>query len=523
MLVRSLIVVLAVAIATFSCTSSDQTFISTLRIAVDTEPEVFDPGRARSLASTTTLRMIYEGLLRKGADGSLVPGVAERWEVSSDGIVYTFHLRNCKWSNGTPVTAQDFVNAWRRQLDPTFPAPNANQLYSITGAREARNGTGSLDAVGIKAIDDTTLVVTLESPSATFLELTTFHAFFPISRALDTERPSWHSEGWQSVVGNGPFALSGRSSVIKNSSYWDAPSVKLSGVEMIAVDETTALLLFEQGALDWIGSPLSTLPADALSALREKGALRIVPAAGTQFLRFNTNDQFLKEASARHALSYAIDRRAIVDHILQAGQQPATALVPASVSSVDKTMRHFFNDSAVELAKARLNSVAASAYFPTVIISYSNNERYHRLAQVLQQQWEESLGIAVKLRRLESKVLYDAVKTGDYQVAIGSWFADIDDPSNFLEVFESSNNGTNNTGWEDASYMKMLSEARATNDPSERTILLREAERVLMQAMPIAPINTFTFAYLQADTVRGVIFSPLGHLDFRHVSIEETR
>lgn len=523
MLIRQFLAAATVALAAFSCSTSEPAAQSTLRIGVETEPEVFDPGRARSLASTTTLRMVYEGLLTKGADGSLVPGVAERWEVSADGLVYTFHLRKCRWSDGSPVTAHDFVHAWRRQLDITFPAPNANQLYCIAGARAARNGTGTLDAVGIDAIDDKTLIVTLEAPSATFLELATFHAFFPVSRQLDTTKPSWHRDGWETVVGNGPFKLSGPSSVVKSDSYWDSATVKLNGIELISEDETTALMLFEQGELDWAGSPLSTLPADALPTLKGRGLLRIAPAAGTQFLRLNTTDSLLRDPSVRQALAYAIDRRAIVEHVLQAGQQPAMALVPPSVNAVDKGMRHFFSDAASELAKQRLESAPGWAMRPKLTISYSNIERYHRLAQVLQQQWQETLGIDVELRRMEAKVLYDSIKTGDYQVAIGSWFADIDDPSNFLEVFESADNGTNNTGWEDSSYMTMLAKARSTSDTAKRTVLLREAERVLMTAMPIVPINTFTFAYLQGEDVHGVVFSPLGHLDFKHATVGGTR
>lgn len=486
-----------------------------LRIAMDTPIEGYDPAKVRSLSSSTIMRMMYEGLVRKSPDGNLVPGIAYKWEISPDGKTYTFYLRKALWNNNDPVVAEDFVWAWKRQLNPKFPAPNAFQFYPIEGAKEAKTKEASLQKVQITALDEQTLQVQLKEPTAHFLESLTFHAFFPLPSYYCQDNPQWDTGPLQEIVVNGPFTTEEQGIFTKNNLYWDQEQVHIEKIQLYQEDSNTSVMLFESAGVDIAGSPLDTLPADALEPLKEQGLLRIAPAAGTQFLRFNTKDATFSDARVRRALAFALDRDSICDHILQAGQSPATSLVPPYISHTSPSAGSLFVDASRTAARSQLAATdAARAEF---VLTYpSGNERYHKLAQVLQQQWKQALGIHVKLERMESKVVYDRIAQGDYQMSIGSWFADIDDPINFLEVFENADNGTNNTGWESKRFQKILAKSRREQDLSKRALYLQEAEALLIEQMPICPINTFTFAYLMADNITGLYLSPLGFLDFKY-------
>jgi len=499
-----------------------------LRVAVEDPSRNFDPRTTRNLSATTVMRMLFEGLMRLDSNDHAVPALAKDVDISDDLLTYVFTLRDGSWSNGDPITAYDFEYSWKKVLDPHFPAPNAFQFYVISGAKAAKEGKLSPDDVGIAALNSNTLVVHLEVPTPNFLDLVAFHSFFPVNQRWDQQFPNWPEQGPVFFVGNGPFVYArahpDQLDMDKNPLYWDADAVKLDTVELVMVDENTSRQLFEQEELDWIGSPLSTLSQDAIPALRHTN-LKIAPSAGTQFFRFNTAVPPFDDVRIRKAFSYALNRQVIVDHILQAGQLPAMALVPPSLG-IARTA--FFNDNdreeALFLFQEALNSVGITRdAFPLITLTYTNNDRYHKIAQAVQQQWQHAFGIPIRLQQQESKVVYDLLRHGEYQVCIGSWFADTRDSKDFLEVFSRKNNGTNNTGWEDPQYLKLLQEASRESDSLKRDTLLYHAEKLLMDAMPIAPINYFSFAYLQKDYVHDVCVSELGFLDFKHAFVEKQR
>ncbi|MDP1834809.1 MAG: peptide ABC transporter substrate-binding protein [Chlamydiales bacterium] len=481
----------------------------TLRVGANDGPQSLDPRTGRALSDATILNMLYEGLMRLSPEGGIAPGMAETYEVSDDLRTYTFHLRDTQWSDGTPVTAADFIHSWASQLDPNFAAPNIFALYTIKNARAIKAGSLPPEQLGAKAIDSKTLVVELEEPTPYFLDLTAFYALFPTNQ----DNPQ---------VTNGPFLLdhyTPNSELVANKSpsYWNASEVKIDSVIIAIVDEHTALNMFESGALDWTGSPLSTIPPDAFATLAKADNLQVAPAAATHWLRFNVQRAPFNNVKLRRALAMAINRDELIQNVIQGRQVAAMSIVP---SSPRWESQELFQDNDLEasrklFAEALQELDLTVDQLPTITIMYGYSERHHKLAQALQQQWHQALGIWIDLEAMESKLFYDKLKRQDYFIANGSWFADFDDPINFLSVFESKVNGTNNTGWESGEFRELLRLSSLQADPAQRQDLLRKAERILIEDMPVAPIFFYSLNYLKRPKLEGVSVSPTGIQLFR--------
>lgn len=494
---------------------------SHISIAAADDPISLDPRLVRDLSSSTTMRMLYEGLLRKDPKGNLVSAIAESYTISPDNKTYTFHLRSSTWSDGTPLTAEDFESTWKSILSPAFPAPNAYQLYAIKGSKAAKEGKDSIESVGVKAIDSDTLVVELEHPMPYFIEMVACHFFFPVHSSLrDT------NEGQQplSVIGNGPFQLSDwkkRNEITfsKNPNYWDAQQIALEGISMQILDEHTALQLFKAGKLDWAGSPLSTMPQDAIATWKKQNQLEIAEGAGTYWFRLNTASKPFQNEKIRKAFALALNRQAIVDHVTQGNQFPATGIIPPSFKLPQSS---YFKDNDQAGAKALFEEALAETGqsrldFPQIYLSYTSNDRNHKIAQAVQQQWNTTLGINLVLDANESHMQLDKMKKGNYQISLGSWFADIQDPINFLEIFNSADNPTNQTAWQSSEYSTLLQQSSLETNEDKRRELLAQAEKILMQEMPVIPLFFASYNYVKKPGINNVYFSPLGYIDFKYV------
>lgn len=500
---------------------------SILRISTEAEPQTLDPRRARDLSTITVLHMLYEGLMRSQEDGDPAPALAESVVISPDQKTYTFKLRKSAWSNGQPVTAYDFEQSWKSLLHPQFPSPNAYQLYVIEGAQTAKEGLSSPDKIGVYAKDENTLIVQLEQPTPYFLHLLATPWYYPVHESLrhiEGESPSLNDS---QIVTNGPFKLEewkrhNELTAIPNRYYWDHQHVHLEKVALIVLDNPTALELFKQGEIDWTGSPLSTLSVDALASLKQEDLLEVKPAAGVYLFRINTERFPLNHPKMRKAFALALNRTDLVKHVLQGNQTPAMGVIPPSFIEG----KPFFQDNdllhAKQLFQEALEELNLSIEtFPSVTIYYASGERPHKIAQVAQQQWKQNLGVHVDLQSYESKVYYDHLKNRDYQLGIGSWFADIRDPLSFLEIFKSKENGTNNTQWEHSQYMALLDQSSQLTQAEERQRILKKAEQLLVQEMPIIPLFYSSYNYLKNQTVKDVYFSELGYLDFKNAYLKE--
>ncbi|CUI15935.1 putative periplasmic oligo/dipeptide-binding protein [Candidatus Protochlamydia naegleriophila] len=497
---------------------------SILHISCEVDPQTLDPRQARDLASTTVLQALYEGLTRSQPDGNPSLALAETVSLSPDQKTYTFKLRPSAWSNGEPVTAHDFEKSWKSVLSPQLPAPNAYQLYVIKGAQATKEGKGSLDEVGIYALDKQTLVVELEQPTPYFLNLTATHFFFPVHAS--TRQKKMGDQNPSLPVTNGPFQLQEWSRhnqlvLIPNAHYWDHSAVSLNKLVFIVLDNPTALQLFQNKELEWTGSPLSTIPTDALPTLKETNYLQISPAAGVHLFRINTAKAPLNNPKMRHAFALALNRNDLIEHVLQGNQQPALGLIPPLWLQTAP----FFQDGNRQLARQLFQEALAenqlnSQTIPPITLCYATGERSHKIAQVAQQQWKEVLGVKVQLQACESKVYFDRLKKQDYQIGIGSWYADFRDPISFLTVFQYKDNGTNNTQWENGRYIDLLNQSFVSTNPNQRELYLKKAEGVLIQEMPIIPLFFGSYNYLKHPQVKGVYFSELGYLDFKQAYLD---
>jgi oligopeptide transport system substrate-binding protein len=501
-----------------------------LRVNINSEPPALHPGLASDATSAGVLLQTFEGLTRIGKDGKPENAMAEEITTSEDLKTYTFKLRDAKWSNGDAVTAEDFVYAWKWALDPANQSAYAYQLYYVKNATKINAGEASVDELGVKAVDEKTLEVTLENATPYFLELTAFYTYFPVNHKVAAANPNWHTEAGADYVSNGPFKMtewSHQDKIVleKNESYWDADTVKLTKVEMFMInDPNTELSMFDNGELDRAGSPFGTLPTDALPQLKDSGDLIVKPIAGTYWYKFNTENGPLKNKNIRKALAYAINRKAIVENITQGGQIPAMAAVPPSMFPENET--GYFSDNDVAKAKEFLDAglkelgLKDVSELPAITLSYNTSEAHQKIAQAVQDMWKKELGVEVTLDNAEWAVYIDKLHKGDFMVGRMGWLGDFNDPINFLELFREKNGGNNDTLWENAEFKKLLDDSQKETDADKRAQMLKDAEAIFMDEMPVAPIYFYTNVWVEKENLKDVSVSGLGDVQLKWAYFE---
>ncbi len=506
---------LLIALLFVGCTKKETPVSKqTVHLSIQAEPATLDPRKARDLDSHVILHMLFCGLVRETVDGTIEPSLAEKIEITEDGTQFIFHLRKTNWSNGKPLTANDFVFSWSSLLDPHFVSDVAYHLYPIQNAKRVKLGELPASSLGVSAPNDQTLCVQLEKPTPYFLNLLTLPAFSPISEEIVRSNPNWALQP-NTLISNGPFKVQNwrhadQLQLLKNGQYWESNVVQLEGVDLSVVTPDTALRLFEEKKLDWMGSPLSTLPVDAITKLKD---VKKNPFLATGFCRLNVLHDPISSVQLRRALALSINRTAIVEHLLKGGQTVATSLVPKEMG-----LGAGYFDQNLNLARSLMQELTTPV--SPIVISYYNNERNALIAQTLQRQWQENLNLNVEIEAVEPKVFFQKISQKKYQIAIGSWTADFNDPINFLEVFKSKDNGTNNTGWENQEYIELLNRSALCNNKEERKQILRRAEEILMDEMPIIPIYHFALNYVKNEKLSNVYLSPQGHLDLRTASFK---
>ncbi|MED4583043.1 peptide ABC transporter substrate-binding protein [Brevibacillus choshinensis] len=495
------------------------------RLNISSEPSTADPGLADDNISSMVVSSTFDGMTRKGPDGKFHEAAAEKIEISEDGLTYTFHLRDAKWSNGDPVTAQDFEYAWKRALDPQTASDYAYQLFYLKKGADFNAGKATKDDVGVKALDDKTLEVHLENPTPFFLELTAFATYYPVNKKVAAANPKWAMEA-NTHVGNGPFKLEtwahkNKMSFVKNDSYWDKDNVKVDKIEVTMIeDQNTELSMFENDELDWAGGPFSTLPTDAIPALKDSGKFKVIPVANTYWYQFNIEKPPFNNAKIRKAFGYAIDRQAIIDNILQAGQIPATGLLPPTMAVKPDG---YFRDHDTALAKQLLAEGMQElgiTKLPPLTLIFNTSEAHKKIAEAVQDQWKQTLGVDVKVANMEFKVYLDTLDSGNYQIARRGWVADFNDPVNFIEIFREKR-GNNNTNWTNDKYNELLQQAAKERDLEKRKQLFGQAEQILMDEMPVAPIYFYTVSWLEGEKVaKGIYTDALGNGDLKYVEMK---
>lgn len=517
-------VLLSIFILLFASCSKEEVPPASSQVTINLSGPVqsYDCRQVNDIASFALMKMLYEGLTRLNEHEEVVLAMAEK--VEQDDLNYTFTLRDAKWSNGEKVTAFDFEYAWKSQLDPKFPAPMAQTFYPIKNAREVKRGELPSSELGIKALDEKHLLVELGNTTPHFLYLTALPPFFPIYKGMEKEE-NW-GEKALSLVCNGPFSIydvqnHNKISLQRNQWYHEKDAIKLDFIDLLMLDGTNELQLFENGDIDWAGSPLGTLPTDALENLQEKGKIHLSPSLATSFLFFQTEQKPFDHKKLRQAFSAAIQRETICEHLLKNLQQPAYGFLPPSIQ-VHDSMHFKEQGDAKKLFEEALEELQMQREdLPSITLNYTLDERTHKIAQAIQEQWHEAFGITVSLNKMERKSFFSTRAAGDYQVCISSWFGDYPDPMNFLEILEDRDSSINHSFWEDIRYQNLLSLAREEKNPQIRHSLIAQAEELIMQECPIAPIFYFNMAYLKNPHLKNAYISSLGHLDFRDAYMED--
>ncbi|MCA1027976.1 MULTISPECIES: peptide ABC transporter substrate-binding protein [Cytobacillus] len=486
------------------------------------EPTSFDPPIGFDSVSWSALNNLMEGLTRLGEDHQPAPAIAEKWDVSEDGKVYTFHLRDdAKWSNGDDVTAGDFVYAWKRLLNPDTGSAAAFLGYFIEGGEAFNNGDGSADDVQVKAVDEKTFEVTLTSPQAYFLSVITNPAFFPINEKVAEENPEWFAEA-DSYVSNGPFKLTewqhdSHFVMEKNENYWDATNVKLDKVHWAMVDdETTEYQMYKTGELD-----TSAVPAELSEELFADGSAQMVEQAGDYFYRFNVTMEPFQNVNIRKAFVMAINQQEIVDYVTKNGEEPAYGFVsPGFKDPSGKDFREAGGnlvETNLEEAKALLaKGMEEEGYdtLPEVTLTYSTSENHKKMAEAIQQMLKENLDVSVKLANMEWNVFSEEQTALKFQFSRSSFLADYADPINFLENFQTGHS-MNRTGWSNEEYDKLIKDAKNEANEEKRFEMMYEAEKILFEEMPIMPIHFYNQVYLQKENITGIVRHPVGYIELK--------
>lgn len=506
---------------------------TSLNINIKTEPFSLHPGLANDSVSGGVIRQTFEGLTRVNSKGEPEEGMASKIETSKDGKTYTFTIRDgAKWSNGDPVTAQDFEYAWKWALDPNNESQYAYQLYYIKGAEAANTGKGKIDDVGVKAVNDKTLKVELNNPTPYFTQLTSFYTYMPVNKKIAEKHKNWNTNAGENYVSNGPFKMtawkhSGSITLEKNDQYWDKDAVKLKKINMVMINNNnTELKKFQAGELDWAGMPLGQLPTESLPTLKKDGSLHVEPIAGVYWYKFNTEEKPLNNVNIRKALAYAIDRSSIVKNVTQGEQIPAMAAVPPSMKGFKDNTKGYFKDNDVKSAKEFLNKglkelgVKNASDLPAIKLSYNTDDAHAKIAQAVQEMWKKNLGIKVELDNSEWNVYIDKLHSQNYQIARMGWLGDFNDPINFLELFRDKEGGNNDTGWEDPEFKKLLNQSQLETDPDKRIEELKKAEKIFIDAMPVAPVYFYTDPWVQDKNLKNVILTGTGEVYFRNASFE---
>jgi oligopeptide transport system substrate-binding protein len=461
------------------------------------DPETLDPHKTSTVYEAHILRDLFEGLVIHDAKGEVIPGVAEKWTVSADGLVYTFNLREAaKWSNGAPVKASDFVFAYRRIMNPETGAKYAKILYAIKGAEAANKGKGKVEDIGVVALDDRTLKITLERPTTYFLELLTHQTALPLNEAAVMKHGSAFvkPENW---VSNGAYVLrevvpGSHVRTQKNPLFHAAASVKIDGVMFYSTKDTAAAIRrFEAGELH----SNDDLPADQIKALTAKfgDQIRLAPFLGTYYLAVNTTKPPFNDVRVRQALSMAIDREYLAEQIWGGTMVPGYSFVPPGIASYGEPVFADYKEMTPaereEQAKVLLAEAGFDAATPLKVeIRFNMTDNNRATVVAIADQWKR-LGIVTTQIHTDAKTHFAHLRDGgDFDVARAGWIADYADPQSFLFLLESDAVGLNYAKYKDLDYDDLMRKAAIETNAEERTKVLHAAEAIFMRDLPYIPV-----------------------------------
>ena len=505
-----------------------------LAVQIGPNPETIDPALNSSVDSGNMILTAFEGLLTYNEDEQLQAGCADLPEISEDGLTWTFKLKEgLKWSDGTDLTANDFVYSWRRVCDPNTAAPYAETVLGmVKGYDEAIEG--NTEALGVTATDDQTLVVELAKPCTYFSDLAAFATLSPVQEAtIEANGDAWATTP-ETYVSNGPFHVTewvpdSHITMSKNEYYWNADAIKLDSIKFVLMEDSNAAYsAYQSGEVLLI----KNVPTEEIPSLEGNDDFYVDPIIGTYYLSLNTQKDIFKDAKVRKALSLAIDRDYVANTIMQGTYSPAYNFMGPGWADADGSdfitnanggKTYISEDYEANLAEAK-KLLAEAGYpdgegFPQ--FTYSTNEAgYHKpVAEYLQQAWAE-LGLDCQVEIVEWSSFTPMRRNGEYEAARNGWVGDYPDVSNQLELLYSTN-GNNDGKFNNADFDAAIDLSRTTTDPAERSAALHKAEDILFEEAGCIPLAYYNDFWLQSEKVTGVWHSPRGYWYFMYADIAE--
>lgn len=510
-----------------------------LAVCLASEPMTIDPALNSAVDGAIMTNHMFEGLVKWVDNGSgeaeLAPGQAESWEktVNDDGTVtYAIKMRDgIKWSDGKDVTAGDFEYSWKRLADPATAADYCYMIDMVQGYAEVADGSADKDTLGIKAVDDKNLEITLSYDCPYFEEIMAFPATFPVRQDIVEGNEEW-TYSPETYIGNGAYKMvewSHNAYILteKSETYYDYEKLGPDTIKYTLLDDNNAMLAaFNSGELNFI----MNFPTDEMANYLASGQITVAPYIGTYYVCFNTEDEVFSNPLVRQAFSLVIDRNYIVENVSQSGEVPATGYVPSGVYDAEGANGDDFrtvggeyysvsaDDYQANCDKAR-ELLAEAGYpngegFPAVEYMYNTDDRHKAIAEALQNMWQTELGVTVNLSNQDWNVFLKSRKDGDFQIARNGWIADYNDPCSFLDMWYTGG-GNNDAQYSNPEYDALIDAAKSTSDQTERMAAFHKAEDLLIgQDSVLAPIYFYTNPYMLSDNISGMYYTPLGYFFF---------
>ena len=515
-----------------------------MTVCIASEPTSIDPALNSAVDGAVMIQHMFEGLMKWKDDGKgnavLTEGQAASYEVSEDGLTYTFKLRDdIKWSDGQPVKASDFVYGMQRLVNPETAA---DYNYMIDGvvvnATEIIAGEKAPSELGVTAPDDKTVVIQLTTKTPFFLEICAFPALYPVRQDMIEKGGDQWTFDPATYIGNGPYKMAEweHNSYIrmaKNDQYYDYANLGPDTIKFALMDDDNAkLAAFKSGELLHIWNP----PLAETPALLKSGELIPAPYLGTYYVVYNVKKAPFDDPRVREAFSLVIDRNYIVSQITGTGEKPAAGFVPNGVNDVagpgSDDFRTVGGDYfSVDPAQYKANCdkarqlLADAGYpggkgFPITDYLYNTADNHRAIAEALQNMWQTELGVTITLTNQDWGVFIDTRKNGDYVIARDGWIADYNDPITFVDQFITGG-GNNDSQYSNPEFDALIAKAKTTDDQTERFKAMHQAEDVLFKESVVAPIYFYTQPYMQAPNVKGMYASPLGYFFFQYCTLEK--
>ncbi len=529
-------IVLVLMAALSACMQGESNVVSgnrdqVLHFGNGAEIQGIDPHVVTGVAGHHVVQALFEGLVVKDAKSlEITPAAAERWEVSEDGRIYTFYIRDdARWSNGDPVTAHDFEWSWWRALQPALGSQYVFMLFPIKNAEAFfKEEITDFSKVGVKAVSAKTLRVELNNPTPYFLQLLDHYSTFPVHRPTIEKhgKPADSYTGWtrpENIVSNGPFVLANwrlnkHLIVERDPNYWGAEQVRLQKIIYRPIDnENVEERMFRAGQLHWT----DVVAIDRAPWYRENDPqkMRIKPYAGTYLYRINNKVQHLSDVRVRKALAMTVDRETLISTVLNNFFTPSYAITPPGLLGYQppKTFSYDPDQARALLAEAGYPNGEG---FPEIELQYNTSDQHRKIATAIQQMWNKELNIKVRLQNKDWKVYLDDESTGNFEISRGGWIGDYVDPNTFLDMWVGSS-GVNRTGWNSPRYDELILKVGPESKTREqRFAAFQEAEELMMNDMPFIPIYTYSSHHFVHPAVRGMYDNIMNYHNFRQVYLD---